>query len=301
MSRKEFGPGDLKYLYSPDHVPIGSVAADEQFVVETADCFTGRFREPGGFNEEAIAWVDQNLNGVTGPIFVESAVPGGAVEVTIEEITFTTPGIVVVSRCEAFSPADWWHEEDHVVTLTLTDDQILLRDGWAIPAKPLIGCLATAPARETVFSRHEGRHGGNLDCGEVTVGAKVTLPVEVEGAFLYFGDCKAAMGDGEVTAAPEVGTRIVASARPVARPTSMGSPRVRSSTHITTLVSAPSLTDACREAFRQLKLWLQDEWRLSSDEAAVLMGIGAHCGVGQVSNLLHTGKCSLALSLLPAP
>ena len=30
------------------------------------------------------------------------------------------------------------------------------------------------------------------------------------------------------------------------------------------------------------------------------MGIGAHCGVGQVSNRLHTAKCSIARSLLPA-
>jgi amidase len=300
MSLQEFGPDDLKYLYSPDHEPIGSVESGERFVVETADCFTGRFSEPGGFNDETVAWVDEHLNGVTGPIYVKGAVAGGAVEISIEEISITTPGIVEVSRCEAYSPFDWWHEVDHVVILPIIDEEIRLRHGWSIPVKPLIGCLATAPARESVLSRHEGSHGGNLDCGEVTVGATVTLPVAVDGAMLYFGDCKAAMGDGEVTAAPEVGTRIVASARPIVRPASMDSLRVRTTTHITTLVSAPSLTDACREAFRQLKLWLQDEWALSSDDAGVLMGMGAHCGVGQVSNLLHTGKCTLALSLLPS-
>jgi amidase len=279
---------------------VGRVGADERFLVETADCFTGRFSDPAGFTPEAVAWVDQNLNGVTGPIFVEGAVAGGAVDVTIEEIAFTTPGIVVVSRCRAHSPADWWHEEDHVETFPIVDGEIRLREGWSMPARPLIGCLATAPARETVLSRHEGPHGGNLDCGEVTTGATVTLPVEVDGAYLYFGDCKAAMGDGEITCSPEVGTRIVASARPIARPPSMGSPRVRTRTHITTLVSAPSLTDACRAAFRQLKLWLEDEWGLTSDDAAIVMGMGAHCGVGQVSNLLHTGKCTLSLALLPS-
>jgi amidase len=296
---QEFGPDDLKYVYSAAHPPVGRVGAGERFTVETADCFTGRYADPDNFSAETAAWVDQNLNGVTGPIFVEGAVAGGAVEVTIDEITFTTPGIVVVSRCEALSPTDWWHEEDHVSLLPLVDGVIRLRDDWSVPVRPLIGCLATAPANETVLSRHEGPHGGNLDCGEVTTGATVTLPVAVDGALLYFGDCKAAMGDGEITCSPEVGTRIVASAQPIARPSSMGSPRVRSATHITTLVSAPSLTDACRSAFRELKLWLQDEWRLSSDDAATIMGIGAHCGVGQVSNLLHTGKCSLALALLP--
>jgi amidase len=185
--------------------------------------------------------------------------------------------------------------------LPIADGFIVLRDGWRVPVRPLIGCLATAPARETVLSRHEGTYGGNLDCGEITTGSTVILPVEVAGAFLYFGDCKAAMGDGEVTAAPEVGTRITASATPVERPAAMGSPRVTSDRRLTTIVSGISLADACRAAFRQLKLWLEDEWRLTSEEAALVMGIGAHCGVGQVSNALHTAKCSIDRDLLPPP
>ena len=57
-----------------------------------------------------------------------------------------------------------------------------------------------------------------------------------------------------------------------------------------TVVSAPSLTDAARTASRELKLWLEHEWGLTNGEAAMVMGIGAHCGIGQVSNLLHTAK-----------
>ena len=64
-------------------------------------------------------------------------------------------------------------------------------------------------------------------------------------------------------------------------------------------MSGISLADSCRAAFRELKLWLEDEWSLGPEQAAIVMGIGAHCGVGQVSNLLHTAKCSIARSLLP--
>lgn len=294
-----FAPDEIKYVYSPDHRPIGSVDQGERFVVETEDCFTGRYRDPADFNEESAAWVEENLNGVTGPISVNGARPGEAIEIRIEDVAVTTPGSLVVSRCEALSPADWWHEEDHAVSLEVVDGMIKLRDGWSVPITPLIGCLATAPRRETVLSRHEGSYGGNLDCREITTGATLVLPVEVEGAFVYFGDCKAAMGDGEVTAAPEVGTRIIASARTIPRPASMHAPRVASAHRLTTIVSDISLSDACRLAFRELKVWLEDEWQLSSDEAAVLMGIGAHCGVGQISNLLHTAKCSIDRTLAP--
>jgi amidase len=294
-----FTPRELKYTYSPEHEPIGTVAAGETFTVLTEDCFTGRFRNPADFNEQSAAWVEANLNGVTGPIAVQGAQPGGAVEVTVQELGVTTPGCALISRCEAISPADWWHEEDHVVNLAVEEGLIRLSDDWTIPVRPLIGCLATAPERETVLSRREGDYGGNLDCAEITAGATVTLPVAIAGAGLYFGDCKAAMGDGEVVAAPEVGAKIVASARPTDRPRSMGTPRVRSADALTTIVSGISLADACRTAFRELKLWLEDEWGLDSEHATIVMGIGAHCGVGQMSNPLHTGKCSIARSLLP--
>jgi acetamidase/formamidase len=79
----------------------------------------------------------------------------------------------------------------------------------------------------------------------------------------------------------------------------MGAPRIRTAAALTTVVSGISLADACRSAFRELKLWLESEWRLSADDAAVLMGIAADCGVCQVSNQLHTATCSIDRSLLP--
>jgi amidase len=299
-SPRIFAADDLKYVYSGGHTPIGSVRPGERFVVETADCFTGRYRNPADFGPESAAWVDANLNPVTGPISVEGAVPGGAVEILIEDITVTTPGAVVVSRCAALSPADWWHEEEYAISVPVADGRIWLRDDWSVPVRPLIGCLATAPARETVLSRHEGdSYGGNMDCSAITTGATVTLPVEVPGGFLYFGDCKAAMGAGEVTCSPECGTRIIAVATPVPRPDSMHAPRIRTSTHLTTIVSGISLADACRSAFRELKLWLEDEWNVDPDDAAVILGIAGDCGVCQVSNLLHTATCTIRLDALP--
>ena len=64
------------------------------------------------------------------------------------------------------------------------------------------------------------------------------------------------MGNGEITAAPEVATRIVASATLVPRPREMNAPRIRTGTQLTTVVSGISLAEACRTAFRELKGWL---------------------------------------------
>ena len=79
----------------------------------------------------------------------------------------------------------------------------------------------------------------------------------------------------------------------------MHAPRVRTNTHLITIVSGISLADACRGAFRELKLWLEDEWHVQPDDAAVIMGMAADCGVCQVSNLLHTATCTIGRDLLP--
>ena len=295
-----FEPTDLKYTYSPEHDPIGTVAPGEPFAVVTRDCFTGRYDDPANFNAETAAWVDEHLNGVTGPIAVEGAEPGEAVEVKIESVQVDTPGHVVVSRCEALSPADWWHEEDHVVNLVVDDGQIVLGEGWTVPVAPLIGCLATAPARETVLSRHEGGYLGNVDCREITGGATVILPVASAGRRPLLRRLQGGDGRrrGRVRARGRGADRRLGAPDQAAgldggpaghhrRPADRRSSRASRS---------PTRS---RAAFRELKLWLEDEWSLSSDQAAIVMGIGAHCGIGQVSNLLHTAKCSIARSLLP--
>ena len=294
-----FDPDEIKYTYSPEHAPIGTVEAGESFTVTTADGFTGRYDDPADFTPETAAWVEENLDGVTGPIAVAGAEPGQAIAVTIEELEVITNPVVVVSRCEALSPYDWWHEEDHVVNLTVADGLIRLRDDWTVPATPLIGCLATTPARETVFSQHEGDHGGNVDVREITAGSTIVLPVEIPGAGLYFGDCKAALGDGEIVCAPECGTRIVVTARPFERPQAMGRSADRDRRPSDDGGVCAVLTDAARTAFRELKHWLEQDRRLTNDEAAMVMGMAAHCGIGQVTNLLHTAKCSIDRSLLP--
>ncbi len=81
-----FGPTDIKYIYSADHAPIGTVAEGETFTVITADGFTGRYDDPANFTPETAAWVEAHLDGVTGPIAVAGAEPGQAVAVTIESI-----------------------------------------------------------------------------------------------------------------------------------------------------------------------------------------------------------------------
>ena len=287
-----FEPDDLKFTYSGAHTPIGAVAAGERFVVQTEDCFTARFRRPDGFTPEHLAWVLENLDGVTGPIAVAGAERGDAVAVTLHKVEVTTPGSVAWSRCEAASPADWWGEWYACDGLAVADGHIHVA-GLRIAARPLVGGIATAPGRETVLSKMQGPYGGNMDCNEVREGTTVVLPVEIDGAYLYFGDSKARMGDGEVVQSPEVGTRLEVSAQAGPRPPGMRWPRVLSDEKSTTVVSARSIDEASKLAFAEMLAWCEAASGLSRADTALVLGMIADVGICQVANALPTARCTV--------
>ena len=84
---------------------------------------------------------------------------------------------------------------------------IPIRDGFAyfsesirLPLTPMVGVCGVAPkAGLDVHCAVPGDHGGNLDTKLVTVGSRLYLPVEQEGAGLAVGDLHACMGDGELS------------------------------------------------------------------------------------------------------
>ena len=295
---QSFQPDDLKFTYSGEHTPIGTVEPGERFVVETEDCFTGRFRRPDGFTPENLAWVLENLDGVTGPVAVAGAERGGAVAVTLHRVEVTTPGSIAWSTCAAASPGDWWGEWYACDGLEVRDGRIHLGD-LRIAARPLVGCIATAPGRETVLSKMQGPYGGNMDCNEVREGATVVLPTEVDGAYLYFGDSKARMGDGEVVQTPEVGTRLEVSVEVGPRPAGMSWPRIVSEEQLVTVVSARTVDEGSRLAFAEMLAWCEPHSGLSRADTALVLAMLAGVGICQVSNSLPTARCVVNRAELP--
>ena len=74
-----------------------------------------------------------------------------------------------------------------------------LLPGVRIPVVPMIGTIGVAPPEPGEHSVVPPRRwGGNMDIRQVGPGARLVLPVGVEGALLSLGDAHAAMGDGEV-------------------------------------------------------------------------------------------------------
>ena len=287
-------PNDVKFEYSPLHEPVATVRPGDRAIVRTVDCFTGRFQTPEGFTEENLRWTHEYLDGVTGPIAVEGVQAGDTIAVTLHTVKPTTAGSVVLSKCEAHSPYDWWEEEFACDGLVIDGDMIDIF-GISLPVNPVVGCIAVAPGRESVLSIKQGRYGGNIDCDLVTAGATVLLAAEREGAFVYLGDSKAVLGRGEVCQPPEIGTEIEISVEVLEaiNGADLVGPRVVTRDRIASIVSYTSLVEAGRLAFKDLLDWLDGATDMSRPELGVFMASVADLGVCQVSNSLYTAHCEI--------
>ncbi|MFN2628433.1 MAG: acetamidase/formamidase family protein [Gaiellaceae bacterium] len=289
---QRFSASDAKYAYSPEHASIGTVQPGERFEVETVEGFSGYFRAPSDFTPEVYAEAEAHKWAVTGPISVAGARPNGALAVTIHAVEVVTPGVVVYGGYTAPDPLDWWEDETGCDVFSVEHDTLRFDDRTTLPIRPLVGCLAVAPADGAVHAERQGRYGGNLDCRELRAGATVILAVEHDGGGLYFGDCKALMGDGEIVGPPEVGALVTASSEPRERPASLRWPRIETSDRLTTLVSGRPLEWSARQAFRELLNWVTEDFDLPRPKAALLLAMVAHAGICQISNSDYTAYCT---------
>jgi acetamidase/formamidase len=119
-----------------------------------------------------------------------------------------------------------------------------------------------------------------------------------DGGGLYFGDCKALMGDGEIVGPPEVGALVTASAEVRPRPVSMSWPRIETADTLTTLVSGRPLEWSARQAYRELLEWVVENYELDRPRAALLLAMVAQAGICQISNTDYTAYCAAPRDLL---
>jgi len=121
-----------------------------------------------------------------------------------------------------------------------------------------MGTMATAPRLEAVSALVPFDQGGNMDVPDVKAGNIIYLPVAVEGAYFFTGDCHARQGDGELCGtAVEVSAKITLSLD-INRKMKPAWPRIESPTHYMAVGCARPLEDAARIAWCELIAWMAE-------------------------------------------
>ena len=179
--------------------PVLTVTPGETVEVETIDASGGQLGPQATLEDLGRLSFDQ-VNPVTGPIYVEGAEPGDAVAITFLDFkpsgwgwTANIPGFGLLADQFPDPALHIWKYDPARM------EPALYGPGGKVPLKPFVGTIGLAlaePGQHSVVPPR--RVGGNLDIRDNAVGTTLYLPVEVAGGLLSLGDTHAAQGDGEI-------------------------------------------------------------------------------------------------------
>ena len=208
--RLEATPSTVAYgYYWAEAKPVLRIASGDVIDVDTLLTNTPRGLERAGVKPEDVqaslravvdTVTDKGPGGhiLTGPVYVEGAEPGDALEVRILSIDLPIP--YGYNGCSGFLKDNCRPNSTKIIPLDRHAMTAQFAPGIVIPLKPFFGSMGVAPPLEAgrISSTPPGIHAGNLDNRELVVGTTLFIPVHVAGALFEIGDGHAAQGDGEV-------------------------------------------------------------------------------------------------------
>ena len=238
---------------------------------------TGDRRGPGG-------------HVLTGPVYVEGAEPGDALEVKI--LSIDLPIDYGYNGCSGFVPENCERGvPSKIITLDRRNMTAEFAPGIVIPLRPFYGSMGVAPVPELgrVSSNPPGKHAGNMDNKELVAGSTLYIPVFVPGALFEIGDGHAAQGDGEVDQ-----TAIETSLRgriqlTVRKDMKLVWPRAETSTDYISIASDPDLTKATMMAIQEMVDFLSATRKLTKHQAYQLVSIAGNVAVTQLVDKPNVG------------
>ena len=286
MSERIISRQHVVFSFNAVHPCRHVVENGETFWVEAEDAYRGQINSP------AVKRTDidtASINCSTGPIRVAGARPGDTLCVEFRDFAFEEQGVMVTSVGLGLL-GDKITEPDSKI-IPLRGGRAFFSEEISLPLTPMVGVCGVAPKPGLDFScAWPGDHGGNLDTTLLRAGARLYLPVEVEGANLCIGDLHACMGDGEISGTAVETPGSVQVRVSLRRDRSTRRPVVVTEEGIYFLASAPTLDAAVRMAVEDAVDYLAEKLDLAFPDAYRLCSAACHTQISQVVNPLKTAR-----------
>lgn len=280
--------GKKVYNMGPGSKPVVYASVGDILDIETTDCYDGM----------AVSELDEEnnidssrINPSTGPIYVSGAEIGDTLVVEVLGIKLGSRGIMRISP-------NFGVLKSHVLKSTfkmvkIDDGLIYFNEKCTLPVKPMIGVIGTCPCDRNYINECPGDHGGNMDTCDITIGSKVYLPVNVDGALLFIGDIHASMGDGE-----SAGTGVEASGEVkiklgVIKDTKLNRPYVETKDAFITICSSPTLEEASCMAVLDASNFISARLSIGFEDAYMLSSAACNLIISQIVNPLVTVRMEI--------
>ncbi|HYM29895.1 MAG TPA: acetamidase/formamidase family protein [Candidatus Cybelea sp.] len=222
---------------------------------------------------------------LTGPIFVEGAMPGDALEVRVIDLKLRQNwGWNLIRPLAGTIPEDFPNTRLLHIPLERETMEAVMPWGTRIPLKPFFGVMGVAPPTsygiiDTIVPRE---HGGNIDNKELGIGATLFLPVWNEGALFSAGDGHAVQGDGEVCITA-LETALSGTLELIVRKDlQLGFPRAETATHLISMGLNEDLDDAAKQALREMIRIIRERLNVSAEDAYTLCSLAVDFRVTQL-------------------
>jgi amidase len=253
--------------------------------------------DAGGTDEKGVTRV-LGGNPLTGPFYVETAMPGDVLAITIKKLklnrdwAMSDKGFVnraMTTDYASKNKQDWsdtrWHLDLEKGTATLQKPSDALKD-FVVPVHPMLGCVGVAPGFGSAApnSGDSGYFGGNMDFNQIAEGTTLYLGVSQPGALLYVGDGHALQGDGELNGNALETSMDIEFSVDVLQKKDIGTPRAENTDYLMVIALSGSLDSAFSRATSELATWLQDDYKLSSSDVAAVLGTSIQYNVSEVAD-----------------
>jgi acetamidase/formamidase len=289
-SRQTVHPTDFFRVVSTSPRPLAHLWSGDTVHTETVDAggtdSSGKRRSAGG-------------NPLTGPFYIENSLPGDVLVIHLlrvrtnrswavsgASIAFTAldPGYITGAKEADDSTATWTIDAATGVARLKTPSAKL--KNYTVPLHPMLGSIAVAPGAlgraEVRSTGAPGRFGGNMDYNRFGEGTTLYLQIAQPGAYFYLGDGHAAQGDGELTGDALETSMDVEFSVELLRGKNIGFPRAEDASFLMASGIGGSLDQAFRIATARLAQWLEQDYKLSRSEVALIMGTGVQYDIGEV-------------------
>jgi amidase len=294
------GPRTLKFAPSVFHNYFAWNIAPALHIFP-GDTIETKSVDAGGIDENSVRRA-QGGNPLTGPFYVEGAWPGDTLVVHLKRVRLNrntagsgtgivgsalTPGYLRSLKMEDSFSGEWTLDRENGVARPAKPSEHM--KDYVVPLKPMLGCIGVAPPQEQSFrSGYLGSWGGNMDYREFGEGVTLYFGVNHPGALLFLGDGHAAQGAGELTGDALETSMDVAFSVELIKGHAPNMPRAENADFRMASGIANSLPDALQQATTNLSQWLADDYKLTPNEIALVLGTAIQYDVAEVVDpLVH--------------
>jgi len=289
----DFEPKEFHRVFSDAIPPVLHIFPGDTVRTWTVDA--------GGTDSKGVRR-SQGGNPETGPFYIEGAFPGDTLAVKLTKVRLNrdsagsggqivgsalNPGYVQRTKYQDNFDSNWILDRVNGIGSLKNPSEHL--KNYSVKLQPMIGCIAVAPPAHQAFrTGYPGSFGGNMDYNQIREGTTVYLPVSAPGALLFIGDGHAAEGDGELTGDALETSMDVEFTVDLIKGQASGGPRFENDEYLMSSGIGNSLSEALQLATTQLVNWLQRDYKLEPNEAAIVLGTVMRYDIAEVVDpLVH--------------